>query len=646
MKSSTVVLPAERACEDIEKYLASRLAAYTSAAMPRIEPPRVELLGFRDLLDIQPSPSVSGTPIYLTPRSVMLGPTPREVGSPCHWCVALRWQKLRGKAEREILEGDREVRTAARTPFLTQFTLDAIWALFSQLARRAAGRQAGSSPPGIGEVYELSLDSLQAQRYALLADPSCRVCGPAPADGSAAPVIEFVSRVKKSPGRYRIRSVEELDLPMAALANPVCGALGSMARPDLSCPTTAPVNGNMTLRISAALFDVSWGGHADSYEASSRLGVLEGLERYAGGQRRGNVEPVFGSYAQLRDNALDPRECGMYREEVYRNEPGLREFDEERAIPWVWGYSLRDERPILVPERIAYYMGKHGGEDSFVYECSNGCASGSCLEEAVLFGLLELLERDAFLLAWYGKACLPEIDLDSCVDSETRFMIDRLRLWGYDTRLFDNRVDSPIPVVSGVAVRRDGGLGRLCFAAGSSLDPEAAVRAALCEIASYVPALPKRVADRLPELRTMAKDFSKVGDINDHATLFGLPEMARHADFLLLDRPKIEMADLYREWEQERPRTHDFMDDLRYCRDLITEAGHDLIIVDQTCPEQRTLGLRTVSVIVPGLIPIDFGWSKQRVLTLPRMRTAFRRAGWIGRDLLDSDLHYVPHPFP
>ncbi|MFD3453296.1 YcaO-like family protein [Streptomyces sp. NPDC058691] len=31
---------------------------------------------------------------------------------------------------------------------------------------------------------------------------------------------------------------------------------------------------------------------------------------------------------------------------------------------------------------------------------SNGGAIGSCMEEAVLFGLLELIERDAFLLGW------------------------------------------------------------------------------------------------------------------------------------------------------------------------------------------------------------------------------------------------------
>ena len=38
-----------------------------------------------------------------------------------------------------------------------------------------------------------------------------------------------------------------------------------------------------------------------------------------------------------------------------------------------------------------------------VYETSNGCALGGCFEEATAHGLLEVAERDAFLITWYGR---------------------------------------------------------------------------------------------------------------------------------------------------------------------------------------------------------------------------------------------------
>ena len=71
-----------------------------------------------------------------------------------------------------------------------------------------------------------------------------------------------------------------------------------------------------------------------------------------------------------------------------------------------------------------------------------------------------------------------------------------------------------------------------------------------------------------------------------------------------------------------------------------------MIVVDQTTPEQLRSGLRTVCTLVPGLLPIDFGWNRQRALHMPRLRTAFRRAGWRSTDLAEGEIRRVPHPFP
>ena len=85
----------------------------------------------------------------------------------------------------------------------------------------------------------------------------------------------------------------------------------------------------------------------------------------------------------------------------------------------------------------------------------------------------------------------------------TKAMCARVELLGYDLRCFDIRVDTRIPVVAGVAVRRDGGLGTLCFAAGSSLDPNKAVQAAIYNEAAaglprFKPAKPGTVAPPWP----------------------------------------------------------------------------------------------------------------------------------------------------
>jgi ribosomal protein S12 methylthiotransferase accessory factor len=480
----------------------------------------------------------------------------------------------------------------------------------------------------------------------VIGDPACPRCARPRPDTPEGARIEFQSRRKRSVDDLRIGSVADYQLPVHAFANPVCGMLGTAAIPNLASRTTSTVTGYIFVRNGLNLFDFFWSGHADVYDESAVLAICEGLERYAGLQRSGITDLVVDSYANLGEQALDPRECGLYSDEFYRSAPAyFTEFTPQLPLPWVWGYSLRDRRPILVPERIVYYLGRRESPH-FVEECSNGCAAGSCLEEATLYGMLELIERDAFLLGWYGKARLPEIDPASCRSRATRLMIERVGMSGYEVRLFDNRIDLPIPVVTAVAVRRDGGLGTMCLASGASFDPEDAIRAALCEIATYATDFQERTIKQRDQIQPMVADYTKVTDLHHHPLLFGLPEMAPHAEFLLGESRAQHIDDVYRDWQRVRPRTHELLDDLRFGQDCLTEAGFDVIVVDQTPPEQQAVGLRTACVVVPGLLPIDFGWTKQRALRMPRMFTAFRRAGWRTTDLDPSDLHLVPHPFP
>ncbi|HJX88139.1 MAG TPA: YcaO-like family protein, partial [Gemmatimonadales bacterium] len=151
-------------------------------------------------------------------------------------------------------------------------------------------------------------------------------------------------------------------------------------------------------------------------------------------------------------------------------------------------------------------------------------------------------------------------------------------------------------------------------------------------------------------LRAMAYDFSKVEALHDHPLAYGIPEMGDHAHFLLGEPgvprpPKRSFDELYGDGSVP-PVSGDLLDDLNRCVAAVTDAGFDVIVVDQTMPEQRDLGLTTVGVIVPGLLPIDFGWTRQRALTMPRLRTALREAGLRDHDLTDADLNPAPHPFP
>lgn len=640
MTQTTLDPPLWTAADRLAQLLADRSVR---ARAPGVPVPQVVALGAADTHHqevVIPGRNRASATVHLTSRTVLVGPWPLRPGAGCGHCLAIRWQRLRERYERDALEVGSGLRQAGVWPLVTGYLAEVVWSVYEMMA------SAPVDPGALPIVSTVDIATLAVDTVPLLAEPRCPSCS-VPQDGSKPPEpLTLTSRQKKDAATYRMRSPREIELSTEALANPVCGAIGANTHIDLTSPTNAPVSGGITTRVATdGLVDVGWSGHADTYEDSQNLALLEGLERYAGTHPRRNVDAVVDSLANLGDLALNPRDCGVYSPETYATDKRLREFSDDAPIPWVWGHSLRDDRPILVPARLPYYAAGTG-EQNFVYGSSSGCASGSCREEAILFGLLELIERDAFMLGWYGGADLTEIDLDTVDDQETRRWIDRAALFGYDIHLFDNRIDLAVPVVTALAVKRDGGFGNLCFTAGANLDPIKAIRAAVCEVVTFIPSLARRVRERRVELEGMADDFAKVRVLADHAVLFGLPRMATHARRFLEPKRKASFDEVYFSWSAERPRTNDLVDDVVFCRDELIAAGYDVIVIDQTTPEQDQMGLASVATLVPGLIPIDFGWHLQRALRLPRMFTAFQRAGWRDAPLTLSDLHLVPHPFP
>ncbi|MER5984752.1 TOMM precursor leader peptide-binding protein [Streptomyces sp. NPDC001787] len=618
-------------------------------------------------------------PVRYYGQHAVVGPFPASATAPdegagapqpCARCLDRRWQGVRSVALREALELGSGTRAAGESPYVTPFGAET-------LAGVIAARLSGTGPDtgAFPFVHLVDLRTLVVRGYPLVPDPECPDCGRPEPDTEEAATLVLRPAPKRKPGSFRVRDIADYELPVEPYANPVCGSLGPSVVRDIASASTSATIGRFSMRSGEYLRETFWGGHADTFAESLRIGVLEGLERYAGMRSRAKRAQVRDSLHGLRgrgEHALDPRVCGLYSDAFHRANPRVTPFTPDRRIPWVRGYSLRDHRTVLVPEVLTYYHAP-GLENRFVQESSNGCASGGCLEEAVYFGLMEVVERDAFLLAWYGRAALPEIDVRTSARPATRRMVDRLEMYGYEARFFDTRITFPVPVVTGVAVRPDGGPGRMCFGAGAGLDPEAALAGALCEIATDAVNLQGRTERDEARLRAMAYDFDKVEALHDHPLAYGIPEMGDNAHFLLGEPgaprpPKRSFAELYGAGAEAGtgpgaagagaggdrsggrhpviPVSDDLREDLGRCVDAVTGAGFDVIVVDQTMPEQRALGLTTVSVIVPGLLPIDFGWSRQRALGMPRLRTALREAGLRGTDLTDADLNPAPHPFP
>ena len=500
-----------------------------------------------------------------------------------------------------------------------------------------------------GELYVLDLETLNVAKSNLIPDSLCPACANRPEDTPAGAVVVLEARPKPSPDSFRLAKLADIDLQDAAYVNPYCGVIGTHSIRQHSLQLlTAPVSGQFRIRDVFGDHGIWWRGHDVTYNRSNKVGMMEGLERHDGLKPRAKEVSVFDSYNNLKAHALNPEDTGLYPASFYANNPASTPYTPDLKFHWVWGYSLTEQRPILVPKQSVYYFDYTRPEPGFVKDCSSGCATGSSYEEAILYGLIELIERDSFLIAWNAMLALPRIDGWSSQNRQTLQVLDRINRLGYDTHFLDMRLDMKIPSVMCLALRRDKGLGAMILAAGAGFDPEDAVRGALHEVASVVSDFPQRVAALEPSLREMERDYRKVVLLADHAPLYGLPEMAERATSFLLQNPTVRsIDDTYRAWRTEMPRNTDLRADVQYCIDQLKSTGlEQVIVVDQTSPEQARLGLKTVCVRVPGLLPIDFGYERQRALTLKRMRTVPRTTGFLPKDFSLDDINPMPHPFP
>lgn len=432
----------------------------------------------------------------------------------------------------------------------------------------------------------------------------------------------------------------------AALHDERFGPVRRLFRSEVSafCLTTAFVTDGRPL-------DDGGYGRAGDFAGSERVALFESVERYVGMRPTGRRTVLRAPFAALGpDRAVDPRRLGL-PDPAFHGHPASRTvpYDPALELDWVHGWSLTGGRPVAVPEHVAYWD-VPGGGTRVVYESSNGCGLGNSLEEATLYGLFEVAERDAFLMAWYGATPLPRVE-PPADDPDTALLTDRAALLGYRLLLLDATNDFGIPAV--VAVCRYEGTHprapRMFLAAGAHHDPRTAIRSAVAEVVTNVLESPHRAtADGRPRdperLRPMLDRPDLVVTLDDHVGVNTLPEAGPRLDFLFRDTPARPVAAL---WPGAPEPVTDLSALLASAVARLADADLEVIAVDQTEPGLRDrLGLYGAKVIVPGSLPMTFGHVNHRTRGLPRLLHVPHRLGRASRPLRHRDLALHPHPFP
>ncbi|MFV8830087.1 TOMM precursor leader peptide-binding protein [Alkalihalobacterium sp. APHAB7] len=567
----------------------------------------------------------------------IIGPFVRSDTSGCSSCADMR-RMIAGPDRQEMWEIKRRMPAeegGLQDAWATRIGLSQMAALISNEVQRILQ---GESSHFEENVYITNLRTLSTSRHFFLPNPSCPMCSSLPDDTSELAQIRLKSSPKINSGDYRTRSIDELKTVLVKDYLDYRTGLMNGKMQDIKLPF-ADVLVNMPMFGG----DEGVAGRSNSYEMSELTAILEGLERYCGIESRGKRTVVRDCYQQLEKIALNPASVGVHETNQYEkpNFP-FKPFKPDTPMNWVWGYSFLQERPILVPELLAYYS--LGCGDGFVYETSNGCALGGTLEEAIFHAIMEVVERDSFLITWYAKLPLPQLDLRSANDIELQLMVDRItEVTGYDLYFYNSTMEHGIPSVWAVAKnRRSKGVHIIC-AAGANPDPIRAVKSSIYELAGMMFRDDEKLEKNRQKYERMLQDPFAVRTMEDHGMVYGLKEAEERFNFLLDGlRPLRTFAEEF----QEPPANADLKEDLEEILQRFRRLNLDVIVVDQSSSVTKRNGLHCVKVLIPGMLPMTFGHHLTRVKGLERVLNVPMQLGYEKKPLVYEQLNPFPHPFP
>lgn len=322
------------------------------------------------------------------------------------------------------------------------------------------------------------------------------------------------------------------------------------------------------------------------------------------------------SPAQLGELGIDPQSLTLFSERQIRSgaqgTPGAQPpvvYDRDAVIDWSPCVSLVDGGTRWVPAAhlfLQYHASAPDGDPAHEAD-SSGCASGNSPEEAVLQGLLELVERDAVALWWHSRARRPGIDLGSFRDPHLDRIAELSDRMGCELRLLDLTTDVGIPTVLAVRWRREDG-GHVELGHAAHLDPRAAAHGALNELEQWVSYRPLSL-----ELRAW----------------FATATITEHPHVVPLERPPLGAEEL------PHARHADFRDDVEHCVRRLAALGHDVLVYDHTRPDVR---FPVVRVVVPGLRHVEPRLAPGRLYDVPAA------LGWVTGRQTEDDLNPVGFP--
>jgi ribosomal protein S12 methylthiotransferase accessory factor len=469
-----------------------------------------------------------------------------------------------------------------------------------------------------GALVTFDQQALRTETHSIVRRPQCPVCGERK---SASPLVLTSQPVAL--GEYRTVPPAETLRRYRHHVSPITGVVRQLERVEVSGGRAAwDLVHNYVAGVNHAggtgLRSFSGGKGTDDLQAQAGA-LCEALERCSG-RFQGDEERRAASFSELGELAVHPNALMLFSaEQLARREelnarnvlPGRQipaVFDETAVLEWTPVWSLTQQQFRYVPTASCYF----GYPDTrYSHADSNGCAAGNSVEEAILQGFLELVERDSVAMWWYNRIPRGAVDWRSFDLPYVTRLQEHYRALGREFWVLDVTHDFGIPSFVAVSRALEGATEDILCGFGAHLDPQLALLRALTEMNQFLPALANRERQD-----AVTRQWWHTATLASQRFLAPDPQIPvkSAADFTVLPVTDLRKAVLH-------------------CQAIVEAKGLELLVLDLTRPD---IGLPVVKVIVPGLRHFWNRFAPGRLYDVPV------ELGWLPAARLEAELNPTP----
>ena len=327
-----------------------------------------------------------------------------------------------------------------------------------------------------------------------------------------------------------------------------------------------------------------YAGKGATVEQAKASAMMEGFERYSAERQKIDGERTFvDTYNNIKnglsnvDNALDPKDLLLPKN--YGNENV-----ENSRLEWIEAEDIISEESIYVPSNAVFHPYIPTREVipspiAIFKGNTNGLASGNIIEESVLHGIFEVVERDAWSIFELTKRNKKEINQDSIENDIINELLDKFHSQGINIKLMDLTADLKITTIAASAddtLLKDPAL--LTLGVGTHLNPEVAVIRALTEVAQ----------SRATQIHGTREDTIRA----DFMRKSGYEHMKRmNKHYFQREEETIDLADI------EDKSSHSIKKDIETSIEEVQNAGFNQVLYTDLTREE--IGINVARVIIP-----------------------------------------------